>query len=56
MLSTGGIDSFTALNPRQGSDSRAKGVEDMDLWIFWRWLWCRWRTKIRHSLWISWRL
>jgi len=29
MLSTGGIDSFTALNPRQGSESRAKGVEDM---------------------------
>lgn len=29
MLSTGGIDSFTALNPRQGSDSRAQGVEDM---------------------------
>ena len=29
MLNTGGIDSFTALNPRQGSDYRARGVEDM---------------------------
>ncbi len=29
MLSTGGIDSFTALNPRQASESRARGVEDM---------------------------
>jgi flagellar basal-body rod modification protein FlgD len=29
MLNTGGIDSFTALNPSERSDSRAKGVEDM---------------------------
>ena len=29
MLNTGGIDSFTALNPSERSDSRVKGVEDM---------------------------
>lgn len=29
MLNTGGINSFTALNPSERSDSRAKGVEDM---------------------------
>ena len=29
MLNTSGIDSFTALNPSERSDSRAKGVEDM---------------------------
>ncbi len=29
MLNTGGIDSFTTLNPSERSNSRAKGVEDM---------------------------